>query len=269
MNKNLPLISVIIPCFNSGEFLMSAIDSVQNNSSAYNFEVIIINDGSTDQYTLDLLKELSAKSYKVINQENKGAANARNKGVKSASGKYLLMLDSDNRIYPDFIARSIKKLEASEKIGVAYGNVNFIGDVSHKRMFIIREFDPHILMLHNFIDMCAVIRKKTWDELNGLDEGLVALEDWELWLRVYKAGWEFCYIDEVAFDYRVRNNSLMDQNNDFKSKEHLLKYIHGKHMDILLKNYESLLECYYSYNVQKNSPFKYFLKNVYFKYFKF
>ncbi len=102
MNFNMqfsPPVSIIIPCFNHGKFLLEAIKSVEKCDKRL-YELIIINDGSTDSFTANLIKSLLSQGYHVIEHENSGLSAARNTGIKAAHGRYILPLDADNRISP-------------------------------------------------------------------------------------------------------------------------------------------------------------------------
>src|SRR5688500_12631026 len=97
-----PAISVIIPCYNQGHYLREALESLEKCNQEL-FEIIIVNDGSTDSFTNEYTKELESRGYKLIFQQNTGLGQARNNGIKQAVGKYILPLDADNKIYPDYL----------------------------------------------------------------------------------------------------------------------------------------------------------------------
>src|SRR5262245_16412104 len=106
----MPLISIIIPCFNQGHFLKDALLSLEKCDKNL-FEIIIINDGSTDESTNRYLRELSDQGLHVIFQNNTGLGQARNNGIMEAKGKYILPLDSDNKIRPEYLIKAIEILE--------------------------------------------------------------------------------------------------------------------------------------------------------------
>jgi len=91
------MVSIVVPCFNDGRFLGDAIESAEANQSG-NYEIIIVNDGSTDAGTLELLKTIESRGHQVIHQENRGLGFSRNVGIAAARGAYILPLDADNRI---------------------------------------------------------------------------------------------------------------------------------------------------------------------------
>jgi len=257
------LLSVITPCYNSGKYLVEAIDSViqckQNDC-----EVIIVDDGSTDLYTLEVLNSLEHQGCKIVKQENFGPASARNAGVKNSNGEFLLFLDSDNKIRPEYIRKGIGVLRAKPSVGVVYAKANFFGIDLPKPRFTPMKFDFDSILIGNYIDMCSIVRKKVWEELHGFDENrtLIGYEDWEFWIRVGLSSWSFEYIDEILFDYRVRDNSLMAVI-DTERKNKAVEYISHKHSSAIFKRYKY----YYRLNArfQKN-PLLYFLKLCYCNY---
>ncbi len=120
-------VSVIIPVYNPGNYLLEAIESVyaSDNLDKINYEIILVNDGSTDKYTLMILNALKSKEHlTIIDQKNQGPAAARNTGIRHSSGKYLLFLDADNKIRSKFIQTAIKILK-NDKADIIHGNPHF------------------------------------------------------------------------------------------------------------------------------------------------
>ncbi|RYX82274.1 glycosyltransferase family 2 protein, partial [bacterium] len=243
-----PIISIIIPCYNSGKYLLEAIHSVEKYPDKNVYEIVVVNDGSTESDTITLLNELKKRPYKIIDQENKGPAAARNNGVKISQGEYLLFLDSDNMIKTTYIDKGIEVLSKNTDVGVVYGNPTFFGE-NTGLYFMPKEFDFSSLLHSNYIDTCAVVRRKAWDEVGGFDENReLSQEDWEFWIRVAKSNWKFKYINEILYEYRIRGDSHV--TNSLKDLEYkkLLKYVYSKHIDLFddyvdLKFLEVLLPC--------------------------
>lgn len=249
------LVSVVIPCYNHGQYLEDALNSLEKCDSTL-FEVIIVNDGSTDEYTNQYLLDLSRKGYNVISQKNSGLGAARNEGIKKAKGKFILPLDADNRIYPDYITKSLEVFEKYDDIAVVYGNANYIGE----KTGILKPgpFNLQRLMLGNYIDACAVIKKTVIEEVGFYDNmRIMGYEDWDLWLRIGFKDYKFYYVDEVLFDYRVINNSMMRSlNADVKRQNEIEQYFIEKYKDKL--SYNSILD-HLIYRAKKK-PFNFFYK---------
>jgi glycosyltransferase involved in cell wall biosynthesis len=263
----MPKISIIIPCYNSGAYLPEAIESITNYPREFDYEVIIVNDGSSDEKTIDLLKQLG-NTYTVINQENKGPAAARNAGVKAAKTDYLLFLDSDNKIRPNYINLGIELLDTQKEFDILYGNPHFFGDVGN-RTFAPQKYDLLKMMEGNFIDMCAIVRKSVWEKLNGFDETkvLIGHEDWDFWIRAGQAGFQFYHIDEILYEYRIREDSLMGEFAESKLME-TKSYLYTKHIELIVKAMETHRVERLFNERDKSMPFRTFLKYAYYKYLK-
>jgi glycosyltransferase involved in cell wall biosynthesis len=264
-----PTISIIIPCYNSGEFLPEALASIKNFPKKELYEVIIINDGSTDTSTLNLLKQLGNEDYIILHQENKGPAAARNTGIRYSKGRYILFLDSDNKIKSEFIEKGISILDNRPDVGVVYGKPNFFGDNNANRQFFVNRIDPYSILKGNQVDMCSMIRKKVWEDVGGLDENraIIGFEDWDFWLSITEQGWKFYFVDEVLYDYRIRANSLVMSASESNKSRVMRSYIYSKHLDNLLQRYAELHLEVQAYNYDKANPFRSFIKYLYYKYF--
>ena len=228
-------ISIITPCYNSGLYLTGAIESVRKYNGKYHYEIILIDDGSTDEYTLKVLKTLQNEdNITLISQKNSGAAAARNAGCHIAKGEYLLFLDSDNKIYPEYIEEGIDFLKENTDFGVFYGKPKFIGDGS-RYGFDVAEFDIDIIIFRNYVDMCAVVRKKAFDDACGFDESLKRFQDYDLWLSIYEKNWKFHFVDKKLYEYRILENSITGKSEN----ENLGAQVHAA---ILYKHYKLVKE---------------------------
>ncbi|MEJ7737942.1 MAG: glycosyltransferase family A protein [Chitinophagaceae bacterium] len=264
-----PLVSIIIPCYNSGKYLPDAIRSVHEHPDKTIHKIIIVDDGSTDEQTLLLLNQLAAEGITVIHQENRGPAAARNTGVMHAQTKYLLFLDSDNKIRYTYIDKGIDILDKHKDVGVVHGNAAFFG-TANKPRFSSRPFDMTTMLFSNYIDVCSVIRKKVWEDAGKFDEKRILFghEDWDFWLRVADTGWKFHYVNEELFDYRVRENSLLIQSSGSDNIRQMMHYVYSKNMDIVMKEYRALYREKMLYQKDKERPLRSFAKFMYRKYFK-
>jgi glycosyltransferase involved in cell wall biosynthesis len=221
-------ISIIITCYNLGEYLEEAIASIKEYSKSEDYEIVLVNDGSTNASTNTILEEVvkSDKAIIYINQSNLGLAKARNNGIKQAKGEYIIPLDADNKLRPEFIEQTISILDNNPEIDVVHGNAqNFWNQVS---IWKSKSFYFPEMLLNNYIDACAGFRKSTWEKLGGYDEKMpvMGFEDWDLWLRMGNAGCRFEYVDELFFDYRVRDNSML--SDAWQKRPELLDYIFNK-----------------------------------------
>ena len=118
-----PLISVIVPCFNSGRTIKRTIFSIKKQTWKKK-EIILVNDGSTDQLTINILREIGdEKIVKLINQKNNGLASARNKGVKKSSGSFIFFLDADDWIEPEALEKMYFYLIRNKKYGYIFPDI--------------------------------------------------------------------------------------------------------------------------------------------------
>lgn len=223
-----PKISIIITCYNLGIYLEEAISSIKEYKPLDDCEIIVVNDGSTDKFTIEILDRIALqdKSVFVHNQLNLGLAKARNNGIRLAKGRYIIPLDADNKLRPEFITRTIVILYSNPDIDVVFGDAKFFGNKN--AIWKGKPFDISEMVLNNYIDACAGIKKTTWEEIGGYDENMpvMGFEDWDLWLRMAVKGCRFEYIEEILFDYRVRDNSMLA--DAWKERPLLINYIFNK-----------------------------------------
>lgn len=227
-----PKVSIIIPCYNHGKYIGDTLDSISKISSPHTIEVIIVNDGSTDEYTNTVLKEYAAKGYHVIFQQNAGLATARNNGIKLAKGEYILPVDADNMIRPAYIEKGISILDNDRTVSIVYGDAERFGAETGK--MVQGPYNMQRLMLSNFIDACAMYRKSVWEANNGYDKNMpfTGIEDWDMWLNASFRGFRFRYVDEVLFDYRVLPDSMIKNLKSSKNKgDANLEYLMDKYPD--------------------------------------
>ena len=234
-------VSVIIPCYNSGKTILRAVQSVQVQTYK-NIEIIIVNDGSTDKYTLDIFEKLSG-NVKIINQENRGLPSARNSGIKIADGKYILPLDSDDYLLPNFIDKALKKIENEKETHVVFSNLYMFGD---REGILIRNFNFFVQLFTNQLPYCLFFEKKVWDDVGGYDENMkIGYEDWEFNIRLSKNGYYPSKIDEALFYYSVSSKGMLKSQSD-KNYINILRYMRSKHDDVY--NIYSLYKIWNTWN---------------------
>lgn len=223
-------ISVIMPCFNHGEFVREAVESVRR-AGREDMELIVVDDGSTDARTQDEMERLAAEGVHVIRQQNKGLAGARNAAVMASRGEFIFPLDADDRMRTAWIDRAIETLESNPRVGVVYGDAECFG--ARTGPWPAGPFDAERLMQENFIHCSALFRRAVWEENHGYDPTMPAqgAEDWDLWLGTLGRGWEFVYLPEVFFEYRQADGSMLarlrgfyEEVEEFAAKKHGLLY---------------------------------------------
>jgi glycosyltransferase involved in cell wall biosynthesis len=221
-------LSIVIPCYDHGELLIEALASVER-AAPPSCELLIVNDGSRRQRTLEILEALRGAGYRIFDQDNAGLAAARNRGIAAARGHYVFPLDADNRVRPGFLEQAIRVLDERREIGVVYGDRWQFGLESGR--LEAPELDLGQLLWRNTLDACAVYRKSLWADVGGYDTELRAWEDWEFWIHAASRGWRFHRVGDVAFDYRVRPGSLASLLGDRPILEETVGHIVSKHRE--------------------------------------
>lgn len=226
--KENPIISVVVTSFNDGAFILEAINSIVSSDFS-NFEIIIIDDASTDNHTVQQLNLLREAGFQVhVKASNKGVSDSRNMGIQLAKGKYILPLDADDRILPSYLGKAVRALD--EGCDVVYCNTQRFGD--DQAVLRFHGFSIQKLLAANFITSCSAYRKETWTKTGGYDTAAPNLEDWEFWIAVAKTGAVFHHLDEVLFEYRSRQGSRNSDCVNASKRHAAISYICSKHADL-------------------------------------
>lgn len=231
-------LSVVIPCHDLGEVLVEAVASVERTAPE-RCELIVVDDGSRQPRTREVLAVLREGGYHVIDQPNAGLAAARNRGIREVRGRYILPLDADNRLAAGYITSAIQMLASQPEAGVVYGDRLEFGCRNGRRH--VPEFDLPTLLWSNTIDACAAYRREIWEACGGYDAGALVWEDWDFWISTAERGWGFHRLPDVAFEYRVRPNSMLKNAESEGLRRTVREHIYRKHHQILAKNIAELL----------------------------
>jgi glycosyltransferase involved in cell wall biosynthesis len=199
-------LSIIVPTWNDGVLLLEALASAERWAPA-GAELLIVDDGSTDPETRAILERLRAQGYRVHSKPNGGLSSARNAGIERARGRFILPLDADNRLVGGFWEQALELLRTSSDVDVVYGDRKLFGALDE--VLPAPEFDFERLLGGNQIDACALYRRELWSRVGGYDTVMTGLEDWEYWIAIAKAGARFVRLPRVAFEYRLRGESLL------------------------------------------------------------
>ncbi len=181
-HSKIPLISVIVPCFNSGRTIKRTIFSIKNQTWLRK-EIVLVNDGSTDPLTINILKEIgNEKIVKLINQKNNGLAAARNKGVNKSIGSFLFFLDADDWIEPQTLEMMYFHLMRNKKYGYIFPDIHLEGK---RNGFIKKEFNLFEQFFLNQIPYCIFISKDNFIKHGFYDENMkLGYEDWDLNIKL-------------------------------------------------------------------------------------
>lgn len=235
MNSQKALVSIIIPTYNNADLIEVAVQSALNQTYR-NIEVIVIDDGSKDN-TQEILKKY--KDIIVIQQENQGVAAARNAGIKNAKGKYIAILDADDKWMENRLELMIPLLEESnyDLLISNYFYVDEMRRILSQTPAISEEFEPpeaeyqYSKLLWEATSFAMMVAKlETIKSVGGYDETLRGeAEDYDLWLRLLRDGATYNYIGEPLVEYMIRSGSLSKSYS--KKRKQALKKIFFKHKD--------------------------------------
>lgn len=239
----MPKVSVIMPCFNDGEYIEASIKSVLGQTFK-GIELIIINDGSTDPKTIEILKRISNPQIKILNTENFGPSAARNFGIKHAVGNYILPLDADDKIHPEYIAKCVEQLDNNSNVGIVYCFAELFGEQSGR--WDLPEYSFESMLLDNVIFVTSMFRKKDWEDIGGFNQNLIhGMEDYDFWLSILEKEREVVQLKEVYFYYRIKNISrtskFMDNSLNVKNTYRELYLNHPEFYKKYQKEYAMVL----------------------------
>ncbi|MDZ8137918.1 MAG: glycosyltransferase [Nostoc sp. DedQUE04] len=207
----MPTISVIIPAYNSERTIVDTIVSVQQQTFS-DFEIIVINDGSTDG-TLKLLDELKDSRIKVFSYENGGLSVARNRGISHAKGDFIAFLDADDLWTADKLELQLEALQKNPEAGVAYSWTYFMdeqtGNCHLDRPIFFQGKVLANLLTWNFIASGSnpLIRKQAIESVGEFEPSVSGAADWDYWLRL-AAKWSFVVVSKPQIFYRQSSNSM-------------------------------------------------------------
>ncbi len=213
-------VSVVIPTYNSITYLPKTIESVLNQTFT-DFEVIIIDDGSSDN-TQEWISNLEDPRIKTVVQTNQGVAVARNTGIAAASGDYIAFLDSDDLWKPTKLEKQVQCLEANPGIGLVN---TWIENIDKQGNYLATVPAPEAegnvwnQIIEENLVLCGsvpMIRRCCFESVGEFDSNLLSAEDWDMWIRI-AANCSFALIREPLVSYRQH---LQSKSNNLE--KHLL-----------------------------------------------
>lgn len=207
------MLSIIIPYYNLGNYLMETVESALKVTYEKR-EIIIINDGSTEEHSKKVLIEISKRYPEIIikNIENKGLANARNVGANVAKGEFITFLDADDLVDPSFYEKSIKILQQYSNVSFVYCWLEYFENGSGIWTTFNTEFP--LMLCANMLSAFCVVRKNDFINFGSNREIMeYGLEDYDGWLGLCENGYFGVSIPEPLVRYRVRTDSMSRQFN--------------------------------------------------------
>ncbi|RYC05834.1 glycosyltransferase family 2 protein [Nocardioides zhouii] len=201
-------VSIVIPCYNGGGLVQEAVTSALAQTHPA-VEVLVVDDGSTDSTTLETLKHIEkAGQARVIRQENQGLCAARNRGIEESAGAYILPLDHDDEIYPDYAAKAVDVLDSRAEVGIVYGRAERFGATTGD--WYLPDFSMGRMLATNLIYATAMFRRADWETVGGYSTYMQhGYEDYDLWLKILGLDRQVVRLDEVVFRYRSTEGSMI------------------------------------------------------------
>ncbi len=233
-------VSIIVPCYNQAQYLDECLQSVLEQTHE-NWECIIVNDGSPDDTEVVAKKWLEKDSrFNYLCKENGGLSSARNAGISKAIGEFILPLDADDKIAPNYCELAIKEFSNKKNLKVVYCEAMCFGESNG--IWNLPPYSLDLLVLENMIFCSAIYKRSEWERVGGYDEKMIyGLEDWEFWISILKTGGEVYKLDYLGFYYRTKKSSMaIDITNE--QRKWSQTYVTSKHLHFIRANYLKVLE---------------------------
>ncbi len=237
-----PDISVIVTVFNYAKYLGQCLESVAKSETrglGGGIETIVVDDGSTDtsaQVAAQWLRDTPLAASLVRKHQNTGLADARNLGIQLARAELVFILDADNRIYPNCLAKLAEALRQA-RAAAAYGIIRRFDQATGEGLDLVscHAWDPARLVAAPYLDAMALFQRATLLELGGystelLRFGWFGLEDYDLWLKLARSGRPVAFCPEIVAEYRVHRSSMLQATSHYKPR--LVRYFRQKFADL-------------------------------------
>ncbi|MEL7459291.1 MAG: glycosyltransferase family A protein, partial [Pseudomonadota bacterium] len=209
-------VSVVIPAYNAMHYLPQTVASVLRQTYQ-NFEVIIVNDGSTDGIEAWFAQSVNDPRFRLISQKNQGLSSARNTGIEQAKGEFIAVLDADDLWHPTKLAKQVQALKRAPEAGLVYTWLKYVDEFARPTGKTVKaSFEGDVweqLTAFNFVGCgsVAMIRRACFDEVGRFDRNLISyVEDWDMWLRIAKR-YPFTVVNEALVYNRKYTGSLSTQ----------------------------------------------------------
>ena len=226
---NADLVSIVIPTYNYGKFLGIAVKSVLNQTF-HNIEVIIVDDGSTDN-TAVIAQQLMQQDSRVksVYQHNQGLSAARNTGLRESRGEFVVFLDADDKLHAQKIQAHLEHFSRIPAADISYGRSRYFLSANPAQTFASLDLDENswmpgisgeattllpILIVNNILPVCsAMLRRSVVEKVGFFNTQLKSLEDWDYWIRAAVVGCRFEFSEDERLTALIRvHNASMSKN---------------------------------------------------------
>lgn len=240
------VISIIIPCYNNATTVKESVESCIAQTYT-NFEVIIIDDGSTDN-SREIIQSLEAQFPQVrsFHQNNKGPACARNFGASFAQGKYIVFLDADDKFAPSFLKECMNVFNTNQDVDIVYSLVEKFEE--EEGIWVQLNYSPERILLGSCFPISSMVELEKFRQIGMFDEELAHAEDWEMWIRMTARYPNAYKIEKPLVFYRKRTtkDSISDLNKIHNYEDYTHLYIYNKHYELYRKYKRSINDLLWS-----------------------
>lgn len=246
MTDSQPKISIIVPCYKQAHYLDTSLKSVLDQSYD-SWECVIVNDGSPD-HTETVAQKWCEKDarFSYLKKENGGLSSARNAGIAVSKGVFILPLDADDVLHPDYLKETIAVFETNKKVAI-------VGCYS----IFFKENIDNVVMVHkpkgnncrnllyvNQLVATSLYKRQLWEEVGGYDESMKdGFEDWDFWLSITKRGNEYAIVPQPLFYYRKASQSMLVDTIKTKA-EQVKEYLILKHREIYIEDFDNCVRVF-------------------------
>jgi len=226
--KTYPAVSIVVPCFNGGRFLDGLMASLARQTFR-DFEIVIVDDGSTERATLDKLAELHGRA-RIVHQDNRGLSAARNTGIRESLAELVLPLDCDDTFESPFLTEAVALMqEAPADVAAVFCHMRLAGAA---KGLLERHFNRFDLLFTNTLPSGLLLRKTCWAAVGGYDEAMRdGYEDWEFHLRLARAGYRAIELPKPYYVYSLVDEGML-LNRSSRAHGQLWRAIRRKHADL-------------------------------------
>lgn len=225
-----PLISIIVPCYNQGKYLAEALESCL--AQHYNhWECIVVNDGSTDNSyeVANHFRTIHPDRFNFISyNQNKGVCYARNRAIQYSRGEFLVPLDADDKLHPEYLSKTMEAMKSHPGIKIVFTDCRLLGtgkgEVSERHLFTLAE-----LAYENRLQCTALFSKKDFNATDGYRENMdKGYEDWDFWVQMIEKEADLYRLAEPLFEVRIglagRNTNLLQKAaNEGQMRQQLIE----------------------------------------------
>lgn len=213
-------VSIIITCYNDGKYLLESLDSAIRQTYK-DIEIIIINDGSTDRLTLDILSKINNERVKIVSTLNAGVSAARNTGISLSTGRLVLTLDADDILDNSYVENAVAIFASNSKIRLVSSDTMMFGN--ENRLVRYDSYDMKMLLFSNSLHSSSIYHKDDWVKCGGYSTKMThGWEDWDFWISMKLPNYSVIKIDKPLLYYRIKNHS---RNSSMSLSEKFAMYL--------------------------------------------